>query len=315
MPAVITHYLFGEQALALTPGANAYTPEQKDAYLLGCQGPDPFFFRALSTNSRPAHAFASMSHSLRIAQEFEAYFDALEYLTDADKTVGRPYLLGFLAHYTLDTNAHPFVFGQQYALIDAMPELGDGDSQVHAVLESDIDSSLLMRKKGLTPAEFHPLNCLVASEKTLQVAGLLHTYVAQHVYGIALKPTEFAGAVQDMRAAYRMIESPSGIRAHMVGKLERLVQPHSILASLRHRSPSEKTDAALNDNHLTWRDPFSAKERTESFEDLFEAGLDEYAESVHVFLAGGPMQKISQQRNFNGSQLTPDEEIILTHKR
>lgn len=315
MPALITHYLFGEEALKELPGAQDYTAEQRNAFLLGCQGPDPFFFSAISRNSAAAHRFGSISHTVHIARELEAYHDALDYLTDSDKNVVLPYVLGFLAHYTLDVNAHPFVYAQQYELMDAYDALAEAHSQVHAVIESDIDSELLQRMRGTTVPEFHPGTCLVCSRESLDLIGKVHAYVAKTVYHIPLSVHSFTTAVRDMRGAYFLIESKSGRRGRTMGRAERLFKKHSILASLAHRAPSKLTRAAVNDEHKPWTNPFTHEQSAASFEDLFDAALDEYRANVRIFLAGGPMQEISCCRNFNGSPLSEDETEVLGDRR
>ena len=59
MPAIITHRLFGERAQKELPEGLIDGEEQLLAFLLGNQGPDPFFFR-FSGIPRKLHA----SHEL-----------------------------------------------------------------------------------------------------------------------------------------------------------------------------------------------------------------------------------------------------------
>ena len=44
MPALITHHLFGEESIDRLPQGVITSDEERIAFILGNQGPDPFFF-------------------------------------------------------------------------------------------------------------------------------------------------------------------------------------------------------------------------------------------------------------------------------
>ena len=71
--------------------------------------------------------------------------------------VGRAWTLGMLSHYVLDRNAHPFVYAQQWGIQEALPHPPRRRSQVHAVIESDLDLLMLQLTNGATIAEFPPV--------------------------------------------------------------------------------------------------------------------------------------------------------------
>ena len=69
----------------------------------------------------------------------------------------RAFAMGLLSHYVLDRNAHPFVYERQFGIIESDPELEDSGSQVHAVLESDLDVLMLQVKRdGATVDDYPP---------------------------------------------------------------------------------------------------------------------------------------------------------------
>lgn len=314
MPALYTHYLFGQECKDLIdhPALNLTTSDELDAFCLGCQGPDPFFFHVRGRNTKASHAYGHQSHNTDIAHIFHVLRQALEYLTVGDKPVAQAYLLGFLSHYTLDSHAHPFVYAQQYALIDASQALHNADSYVHAVIESDIDSSLLKIKKDIDVSQFKPVQCLKGNHNTLMIIGRLHAYAAQQVYGITLAKTTFESAVKDMRLIYKMISSPQRRRARGIARLERLTSPHSMLNALTHRPASATTYAALNLEHSRWIHPFEPVliKRFESFIDLYEKALEAYSKNIEVFLEQKDPSTITHHINYNGALLEDDERAI-----
>ena len=44
MPSLLTHHLFGQKVLRLYGRAFEENINTQDAFIIGCQGPDPFFF-------------------------------------------------------------------------------------------------------------------------------------------------------------------------------------------------------------------------------------------------------------------------------
>ena len=47
MPALITHRLFGEESIERLPEGLITSDDERAAFLLANQGPDPFFFLSL----------------------------------------------------------------------------------------------------------------------------------------------------------------------------------------------------------------------------------------------------------------------------
>ena len=64
MPALITHHLFGEKSAALLPEGIIRNQEELLAFILGNQGPDPFFTRFSTTpeNASACHRLAHLMH-------------------------------------------------------------------------------------------------------------------------------------------------------------------------------------------------------------------------------------------------------------
>ena len=149
MPAIITHHIFGEDVLRTLPAGMVEGEEEVLAFLLGNQGPDPLFAR-FSTAPSVAVRCRRLGHAMHDGRVVEAAFamrDGVSHLPVADERVGRAFALGALGHYALDRTAHPFVFAQQEALAAAEPSLAGAGSELHAVIESDIDSWILWEKR------------------------------------------------------------------------------------------------------------------------------------------------------------------------
>jgi hypothetical protein len=111
MPAYLTHRIAGDMVLdQLDKDAIPH----KKAFYLGCQGPDILFFR----NYQPWKS-ARVSLMLGVAMHYkkvrESFEHALEFVSEyigEDLQELMSYIAGMITHYSIDKNAHPFVFGK-----------------------------------------------------------------------------------------------------------------------------------------------------------------------------------------------------------
>lgn len=306
MPAIITHRLFGEKAQNILPEGLIDGEEQLLAFLLGNQGPDPFFFRFSGTPKelQASHELAHRMHNERIAEAFHALRMGVERLPVADSRVGRAFSLGMLAHYALDRTAHPYVYAQQNDLIAASTELCDAENEVHAIIESDLDCWLLWQTRKVTVQDYPPANILICTERIGRVAGALMSHVALTAFGIDLNVGEYAHAVSNMKHVYKLIEPAGSNRSQAIGKIERVIRSHSLLASLAHPIQNASCQAAANIQHHPWENPFTGQQSTDSFADCLEEALSNWDGLAEAFIHGGSMltNEISDI-NYSGQQI------------
>lgn len=291
MPALITHHLFGEEAMQELPLSVFANKEHELAFLLANQGPDPFFFRFLGLPDSvvKCQKMGTRMHDELIAEAFQALRDAVLDLPEEDQSLGRAFALGLLSHYTLDRVAHPYVYGIQYELMDIdKKNLGNADSEVHAVVESALDSWMLMKKRHKTVNECPPYKELETTERINRVAGALFSQVAWQVFGIDLGANEYGAALKNMTTVYKIIEPAGSFRGKAAGLLEEKVRDnYSLIQSLAHEIVDEKDTSLANMKHLSWENPWTKRAECDSFLDRFKEGLADYPRMVAAFTRGG----------------------------
>jgi len=88
MPALITHHLFGEEAARRLPDTLLSSEEEKIAFLLGNQGPDPFLFRfrTLPEAATSCHRLGNRMHREKVHQAFYSLRGAVVQLRESDDT-------------------------------------------------------------------------------------------------------------------------------------------------------------------------------------------------------------------------------------
>ena len=309
MPALITHHLFGEESIDRLPAGLVQSDEERAAFLLANQGPDPFFFRFRTPNLKPCMKLAHEMHNQLIAKQYRALREGVSRLPKQDAATGRAFALGLLSHYALDRNAHPFVYAQQWGIQEADAELEKSGDAVHAVIESDLDVLMLQLKRDhATTAEYPPAEELVSSERIDRIAGALMSHVANTVYGLPVGVTEYGGAVADMQLVYRLIEPMGSVGEHAVALLEPLAtHAHSFIAALAHPVTAEPPARTGNLGNLTWENPFTHTLSSESFPEVFDRALADYEQMAAKFIAGVDMAEVTRHLNYSGRPLEASE--------
>lgn len=286
MPALITHDFFGRDVYDRLYTFIGGSRDEADAFLLGNQGPDPLFYTVISPQLREHNRLGSIMHNKKPSELIAAFKNSLDILGSAEREVGRAYALGFLCHYTLDSTMHPLVFFHEYRLCDAgEPGLSRADgSEVHGVIESELDELVLYEKRGETVATFNTATeILNASDFALRVISKMYAFVALTVYGEIIPATMFETAVKDFRLAQRMFYSPTGRKRALIGRLEELVRPYSFYRSMSHRPVALTESPFDNRAHEAWENPFTGEVRTAGFWDLFEEALEKAQDNLFAF--------------------------------
>lgn len=171
MPATYAHYVFGKKVYARLPGEErALIRQGKDAFLLGLHGPDLLFYYYPVGKNR-INQMGTRMHRELAAPFFER--GLLLYQKDRDPVL-RAYLYGFLCHFILDSECHPYI--NCY-----MEEQKLG----HLEIETELDR-YLMELDGLDPLTYVPVHHLISRAHTRRViaelmeavtAGQIHTCI------------------------------------------------------------------------------------------------------------------------------------------
>ena len=143
MADFVSHHLFGRQALTVFPAPAQRAAACRPAcFFWGCQGPDPLFYRKILLGS-PLHKLGKRMHSEKTDELFAALSRAVRDLSGDAQEIAAAYFYGFVCHYALDSEIHPYVYCRQVQFCTENPKLSA--SAVHSRIESDIDYLLYER--------------------------------------------------------------------------------------------------------------------------------------------------------------------------
>ena len=314
MPALITHDFFGKDlyeeaanGTGVLAGVIGQTRDERDAFLLGNQGPDPLFFVAtvpwMLRYARVGHRM----HDEKPTELLSALRRAADILPAQERPIGIAYIAGFVGHYALDSVVHPFVFAQQYAICAAgEPGLTSKDgSEVHAVIEGEFDEALLFARTGETVATFAPeKRILRASRRVLSIVSKMYCYASLVTYGALVPRGLFAEGTRAYRRATALFHSKSGLKRTALGNVERLVRRHSFYQAMSWRAVPLEESAFENREHRLWENPFTGVSCRASFTDLFEEAKGKARRGIEAMCAPGAdiesARTLTRNLNFSG---------------
>lgn len=288
MPAIFTHHIFGEQVALRLPEGTLDGPEELLAFLLGSQGPDPMLarFRTSYKRAKLLRHLAQDMHAGHMTSALMGLRSGVGRLAPEERGVGRAFCLGMLSHWLLDSTVHPFVYWEQAALADADPSLEGRGGEVHAVIESEIDSWVLWEFRHATVLECPPADELARTERIDEVAGALVSSMALGTFGVSVGAREYPSAVADFEWVYRLIEPATSPRVRLLAGAERRLL-HSSHALAQAHYPRRSDGCALaNLSRLPWTDPWTGAARTDSVADLFDQACERWDDLARSYVMG-----------------------------
>lgn len=288
MPALMTHDFFGRDVLHALSGGGALSVPERDAFLLGNQGPDPLFYLRIDPARHTRAQLGNRMHAERTDELLIAFKQSLSSLAPADVPIGRAYAQGFLCHYLLDSSMHPLVYAEQFAICDAgVPGLTRADGfAVHAVIEGTYDEMVLYAKYVVTVADYSPaVEILRADKEVLRIISQLYDLVCRQVYGVPADGGLFAQAVHCFRFGQHAFYSPGGGKRVVLAALERtlLHHRHAAVVGMSHRALPTPAPWYANPDHAVWRNPWTGVESTRSFWDIYEAAVTRAVQAIARF--------------------------------
>ena len=286
MPAIITHRLFGEKALGLLDESKGWNDEETKAFLLANQGPDPFAARFKTTRDarKRCHDFGRAMQGSKATAAFMALHGGMRRLPARDASIARAFILGLVCHYVLDRTAHPMIIAQELALVRADPDLAASRREIHALIESELDSWMLLTLRGIDP-DGESTASLARTGRICQIGGTLLAHVARTVYGINLDTRDYGRCVADYDIIYQLIEPRDTEGARAAFMLERRLFGHALLPQLSH-DPCPGTCWAANEGWRPWTYPYLGIKKYESFRDLFDEALDALPDLADAVMGG-----------------------------
>ena len=272
MPAFATHYIFFDEMKDEIEKEFDFRMNNRVAGV-GTQGPDIFLFHRLwppVTIYKALFGTASLIHRSKPDKLFEAFSEYLK--ISENKEIAKSYIYGFILHYALDRNCHPYVYAFQNQITSENNHIHS--LAAHNVVEHAVDTYLLYHRKGVYPPSlFNPEETFTDNKKELdEIARLMH-FVIFKCYGREVPESEIVKAVTDTASLQATLSDKNGNTtriAHMIEKpLGPVIGYFKLSASIKPKD-LEIADKYANIRNREWTSPYDKVTRNDSFEELFE---------------------------------------------
>lgn len=258
MGGFATHAIFGKEVVEEMSDEMLVSIIQKHrgVFGIGCQGPDLFLYNIPMLLSREEKNLGLRMHKEGSSRYFAWLMQTIWELEDSKAVeVGLSYLYGALAHYTLDSMLHPYV----YARIGYEPSVPYSDRAtggLHHRLESAIDAKMLAVKEETLPSAYSSGESLQidSGEKKL-LAEILSKAVSKS-YHIGLREENVTAAIHMMKIITKGFFVASEQQKKLLQKIEWPFMEDYGLSNFMVTDDFVKKGKVMNtENHL-WHNPW-----------------------------------------------------------
>ncbi|HJB25263.1 MAG TPA: zinc dependent phospholipase C family protein [Firmicutes bacterium] len=262
MADFVTHTLFGERVVSDLPAvAQRVFHLHPAAFYWGLQGPDLLFFRKALFGSGPLYKYASMMHGEKNTELFTCMLQYIDALDGQEKQTALSYFYGFLCHYALDSEIHPYVYCRQYELAEKYPAVSG--SALHCQIETDIDSVLYTRLKKEPITSFSPEKLYAIPKEECDIVAKIYTHVLKNVYGQSVPYEQIVKCFSDTLTIQKLLFSGSKAVFAATKGIDALMRSKNLVSS--HVKGKEPKWDCLNLKHAAWYNPYlPEKKRKES---------------------------------------------------
>lgn len=212
MPALYAHDRFGEKVSEKSDGElKNIIFKYYNQYEVGLQGPDILFFY------RPYHGndvakYGSHLHAVSALPFFEHAAKVVNYY--GRDSAQYAYLLGFICHYTLDSECHPYV-----------SEMMEKEHVSHLAIESEFEKYLLKKDKQHPLA--YRLDRLITADRETALA------IAPFYENIS--PKTVKESLQWLKLVKRFLRAPGALKRGFLNLLFTVVPGFGFCKDLMHQ--------------------------------------------------------------------------------
>ena len=265
---------------------------------IGAQGPDIFFFHRALPVIMPGLSLRKIGSALHRAEPGKIFDAFAEYWKKTGDS-GKSYITGFILHYSLDRQCHPYVYAMQNEILKGNRFLHKGSA--HNIIEMSADSYFLSDKGNYRkPSDFFGADTVKADGNTQNEIAQVIKFTVAEVLGNDISLNAVRRALDDTVLCQKILRDPTGILTGICRITETILGPITHFfkfSSMIKPKDLEKAKKCVNIDRVEWCSPYCNEKRCESFDDLFKG-----AKSDAVNLLAGFKQIISGRAT--GEQIT-----------
>ncbi|MGE5229529.1 MAG: zinc dependent phospholipase C family protein [Deltaproteobacteria bacterium] len=285
MPDMFAHYLVAEAA-AQRAGAARLLADAFDAYKVGAQGPDVFFYSRLVRGRRGRPNLAHVTHQQQIAAAFRSMLARAAALPAGERGAAFAFVAGYAAHLCLDAEAHPWVLYWTGDITDGADPASKAEAfRRHGILEASIDV-ILTRERSDDTAWLRRQRLLRLPPAQAMTAATLLSGMLSDVYGVTFTPAEGRSAFRAMEWVYTTMTDPRALPTRLLGMVAPAVDKGGVVRTQIYPVAPAPAAARLYAGRSPWYYPSRPGEPcTASFAEIVETATSGTARCLRAITA------------------------------
>ncbi len=300
MPAFGSHYIFARSLKDVIQEYDKNFKLSETALYYGTQGPDFLFSHRIWRIAWGGETLLNLGSELHHCDAVKMFSLMKEYLENEsqDKDIAKSYIYGFLCHYALDRNTHPFIYAVQKEYTEAMGYQKALSIGVHNMIEFNIDVYLLRSELGYTDGRaFDSSKTVPKDERVISEMSKLMAYVVPKVNGNTATAEDYATAFRDLGWAHGMLTDKTGIKRGVINVLQQPIKPFIgplLVSMMRQKQPDNDWDY-MNLTHKEWKMPYDPQRKsTKSFMDLYRESKPDAMNMIAAFGSDNFSEKLEE---------------------
>ncbi len=277
MPGFMTHSIFGEKTAEkiASEELRSILAEHPQAYLLGSQGPDIFFYNPFS---HLQHSYRNTGVYMHTHNTNRFFYNCLEeILRQKEVRTQRlmlAYLSGFIGHHYLDRTAHPYIYWYTYQLSKKQHK---NSFRIHSGIETNIGGAYTVKYKHQKPCNIARQNLIHLSSHDLNVISTLLSHSLKQTCqpeaeapALCFRPSCIALTIKSMEVGQIVLRDRSGRKKKIIQTVEKKLLPDGLLTGMVINNYPEDFGDYMNLSHSRWENPWDTSIiSSASFPELF----------------------------------------------
>ncbi len=294
MGGFAAHAAFGKEVLEKNADImpTAAIRKHLGVFGVGCQGPDLFLYNIPMLLSSKEKNLGIRMHNEGSSRYFANLMQVVAESLDVQAAeVGMSYLYGALAHYTLDSMVHPYVYAR-IGYDAASPYAKEATNGLHHRLESAMDAKIIAVKENKFPSEY---SAAESQQMGKQEKRLLAAYLSRAVsrsYQIKLKDENVVASLKMMRIITTGFFVASSAQRKKLQKLEWPFCEDYGLSNFMVTDDLIQKKKVMNTENCTWHNPWDKRVASSaSVWEIFGQAVDKYRQYCYLLKEALPVYK------------------------
>ncbi len=292
MAGLYSHLIAGKATSALLDQEHRrIISENKEAYYLGTQGPDIFFYYFTRVFYKSIRPLGQKLHKEKVGKFLsELVYQTKHIKNPQQKDVALAYLLGYMSHYVVDAYTHPYVYFNAGFSTNKTFKFSPVNSMYHRIIEDNIDKVLLdyfydnatehHEKMGLdtfTGDKNKRIKHYFKMPKNdIPVISTLLKTAIHNSYDVNLDSSRISAAINQMLLTLTILETSPASRRKFIILEDKVSFAQVDAEKLRLFQEDNCKKDYFNFEHRTWNAPWDLTiENNSSFYDLLSGAIDE----------------------------------------